>query len=81
MFLYTFICNYTNNSRLVSVFARISASPKIHSISDSRNKSTDIDNINIEIKLDEADAYALNNSTRYTHKEVFETLKCKVNYE
>lgn len=35
----------------------------------------------IETKLDEADAYALSNSTRYTHEEVFETLKGKLNYE
>ena len=35
----------------------------------------------IETKLDEADAYALTNSIRYTHEQVFETLKGNLNYE
>ena len=61
--------------------------PQIRPVSDLKNKISDIEILvterqeqvfltnNIESKLDEADLQAKNDPTRYTHEEVFSSIR------
>ena len=61
--------------------------PQIRPVSDLKNKISDIETLvterqepvflpnNIESKLDEADLQAKNDPTRYTHEEVFSSIR------
>ena len=64
--------------------------PQIRPVSDLKNKISDIEILvterqeqvfltnNIESKLDEADLQAKNDPTRYTHEEVFSSIRNQI---